>query len=98
MIEEGLLGEIEQLLAAGLRSTLTASQAIGYKEFVPVVEGKAEVEDAIKAVQQASRHYAKRQMTWFRADPRVVWIDMDELSVPEAADAALRALDCPTEP
>ena len=75
MVEAGLLEEIEQLLAAGLRSTLTASQAIGYKEFVPVVEGKSEVEDAVIAVKQASRRYAKRQMTWFRADPRVIWID-----------------------
>jgi len=96
MVERGLLEEIEALLAAGLRSTLTASQAIGYKEFVPVVEGKADLEDAISAVQLASRHYAKRQMTWFRADPRVVWIEMDGFTVEQAAIRAIGALDCPS--
>jgi tRNA dimethylallyltransferase len=94
MIDSGLLGEVERLLDAGLRATLTASQAIGYKEFVPVVEGKVDVEDAVAAVKQASRRYAKRQLTWFRADPRVSWIDMGELSLSEAADATLGTLDC----
>jgi tRNA dimethylallyltransferase len=93
MIEAGLLGEVEALLEAGLRGALTASQAIGYKEFVPVVEGKAELEDAVAAVKLASRRYAKRQLTWFRADPRIVWIDVDSMSVSQAADAALGALD-----
>jgi tRNA dimethylallyltransferase len=98
MVEAGLLGEVERLLDAGLRSTLTASQAIGYKEFVPVVEGKAELEDAVAAVKQATRRYAKRQLTWFRADPRVVWIDMGEVSLAQATDAALSAIDCPSAP
>jgi len=98
MVQAGLLDEIEQLLGAGLRPALTASQAIGYKEFVPVVEGKAEIEDAVAAVKQASRRYAKRQLTWFRADPRVQWVEMDGLSVDEAAQAALRALDCGPAP
>jgi len=96
MIDAGLLGEIQELLDAGLRSTLTASQAIGYKEFVQVVEGKTELDEAVELVKQASRRYAKRQLTWFRADPRVVWINHDDMSVSDAAEAALRALDCPS--
>jgi tRNA dimethylallyltransferase len=98
MIENGLLGEVESLLEAGLRAALTASQAIGYKEFVPVIEGKAELEDAVAAVKQASRRYAKRQLTWFRADPRITWVDVGSLSAPQAADAALGALDCEPAP
>jgi tRNA dimethylallyltransferase len=98
MIDSGLLGEVERLLDAGLRATLTASQAIGYKEFVPVVEGKVDVEEAVAAVKQASRRYAKRQLTWFRADPRIVWIDLSEISHSEAADAVLTALDCEEPP
>jgi tRNA dimethylallyltransferase len=96
MVDAGLLGEIERLLDAGLKATLTASQAIGYKEFVPVVEGRGDLEEAVDAVKQASRHYAKRQLTWFRADPRVVWIDMDASTLASAADSALRALECRT--
>jgi tRNA dimethylallyltransferase len=98
MVAAGLLEEIEGLLDTGLRATLTASQAIGYKEFVPVIEGKTELEDAVAAVKLATRHYAKRQLTWFRADPRVTWIETDDLSVAQAATAALTALDCASAP
>lgn len=93
MIERGLLGEVEQLLDEGLRDALTAVQAIGYKQLVPVVEGRASLSEAVEAIKQASRRYAKRQLTWFRADPRVYWIDVTELSTDAAADAALAALD-----
>ena len=84
MVEAGLLEEIERLLDAGLRATLTASQAIGYKEFVPVVEGKADLDEAVAAVKQATRRYAKRQLTWFRADPRSD-VDRDRPAVHRAS-------------
>jgi tRNA dimethylallyltransferase len=93
MVEAGLLGEVRRLLDAGLRDALTASQAIGYKELVPVIEEGADLGEAIGAVKRATRRYAKRQLTWFRADPRVVWIDAGNLDVTHAADAALAALD-----
>jgi tRNA dimethylallyltransferase len=93
MLSHGLLGEVESLLEAGLRQALTAAQAIGYKELVPVVDGEADLQDAVAAIKQASRRYAKRQLTWFRADPRVRWIDVTELSLTQAAEAALAALD-----
>ena len=56
---------------------------------MPVIEGKADLEEAVAAVKQASRRYAKRQLTWFRADPRVTWIETDELSVAQAATRPL---------
>jgi tRNA dimethylallyltransferase len=93
MIEGGLLGEVRGLLDAGLRDALTASQAIGYKEFVPVIEEGADLGEAVAAVKRATRRYAKRQLTWFRADPRVRWIDVGNLTVTEAADRAMAALD-----
>jgi tRNA dimethylallyltransferase len=75
MLDAGLVDEVRRLLDAGFREALTARQAIGYKEFVPVLEGDALLCEAVAAVKQASRRYAKRQLTWFRADPRVRWID-----------------------
>jgi tRNA dimethylallyltransferase len=76
MISRGLVGEVESLLAAGFRRALTAAQAIGYKELVPVVEEGADLEGAILAIKQATRRYAKRQLTWFRADKRIRWFDV----------------------
>jgi len=93
MIASGLVGEVERLLEAGFRDALTAAQAIGYKELVPVVEDGAPLGDAIETIKQASRRYAKRQLTWFKADSRIHWIDVTELSVSETADRVLSALD-----
>lgn len=93
MVDSGLLGEVEALISAGLRDALTASQAIGYKEFVPVLAGDVDVETAIEEVSRASRRYAKRQLTWFRADPRVRWIDLTSAAGSDVIEAALGTLD-----
>ncbi len=89
MMSEGLLGEVETLLAAGYRTALTATQAIGYKELVPVLEGETDPDSAVAAIKQATRRYAKRQLTWFRADRRVKWLDVTQTSPSEAAASAL---------
>jgi tRNA dimethylallyltransferase len=93
MIAAGLLGEVQRLLSQGLRDALTAQQAIGYKELVPVIESGYGLDEAVASIKQASRRYAKRQLTWFRADPRIVWLDVTESSPPKAADAAVETLD-----
>jgi len=103
MIEAGLLDEVRSLLAAGFRRALTAQQAIGYKEFVPVIEQGATLEEAVVAVKRSTRRYAKRQLTWFRADSRVHWIDLygdsgslsDQAAVSRAIQAALAVLERP---
>jgi tRNA dimethylallyltransferase len=93
MVESGLLAEVRRLLSEGLRDTLTAQHAIGYKEFVSVVEGDATLEEAVDDVKRATRRYAKRQLTWFRADPRVKWLDVTDLSLDEAASHARELLE-----
>lgn len=92
MMRAGLLGEVSRLLDAGLREAITAAQAIGYKELVPVVEGTSDLESALDAIKMASRRYAKRQMTWFRSDPRIVWLDATETVTEQLADAAEAAI------
>ena len=74
MLEQGLIQEIKDLLASGIPAKCTAMQAIGYKEFVDALAGKATLEDAARQVQQSSRHYAKRQLTWFRRNPNIHWL------------------------
>ncbi len=74
MLEEGWIDEIKGLLASGIPAKCTAMQAIGYKEFVAALEGHISIEEAAAQVQQASRHYAKRQLTWFRRNPAIHWL------------------------
>jgi tRNA dimethylallyltransferase len=74
MLEQGLLWEIEALLNQGIPTTATALQAIGYKEFFPVLTGEIPLETAVETVKQESRRYAKRQLTWFRRNPKIYWI------------------------
>ncbi len=93
MLEEGLLEEVRGLLAEGLRGALTAQQAIGYKEFVPVIEAGAPLDEAVADVKRATRRYAKRQLTWFRADPRIRWLDVTDLSPSQRLTRARRLLE-----
>ena len=74
MLEQGLLEEIRSLLDHGIPRQCTAMQAIGYKEFLPVLDGSEQLETAVEQVKQGSRRYAKRQLTWFRRNPKIHWI------------------------
>ena len=74
MLEMGLMEEIRSLLDSGIPEKCTAMQAIGYKEFVNALEGRELLSQAAEEVKKASRHYAKRQLTWFRRNPAVHWL------------------------
>ncbi len=97
MMAGGLLDEVRHLLASGCQEALTAAQAIGYKELVPVLDAgvadRPSLANAVASIQQASRRYAKRQLTWFSADPRVHWLAVDEMDTAEAADRVVELLD-----
>ena len=97
MLAAGLLDEIRGLLAAGYRDAMTATQAIGYKEFVPVVEEGTDLDEAAEAVKQATRRYAKRQIAWFGADPRVMWLDVTGMSPAETLERASALLESGAE-
>ena len=78
MLEQGLIAEIQGLLDAGIPEKCTAMQAIGYKEFVDALQGRSSMETATALVQQSSRKYAKRQLTWFRRNPAIHWLVREE--------------------
>ena len=86
MLAHGLLEEA-RLVYANRDAYHTAAQAIGYKEFFPYFEGKEPLEVCTAALKQASRNYAKRQLTWFRRMDGLIWLPAGE---PEAAEAAAR--------
>lgn len=78
MIEEGLVEETKMLVERGYDWNLTALKAIGYKELKPYLEGVSTLAEAVTILKRDSRHYAKRQMTWFRKDKRIQWLKMSE--------------------
>ncbi len=77
MMEMGLLEEAKKVYL-NRESYHTVAQAIGYKEFFPYFEGKMALSDCVQSLKQATRNYAKRQLTWFRRMPDVLWLDPQE--------------------
>ncbi len=78
MLEHGLLEEAQNLLAQGLDEKFIANQAIGYKEFFAYLRGEESLAEATEKLKQGTRRYAKRQLTWFRADRRIHWVQVGE--------------------
>ena len=74
MLADGLIDEIQGLLEKGIPEKCTAMQAIGYKEFVDALNGRCAISEATALVQQSSRRYAKRQLTWFRRNKAIHWL------------------------
>ena len=78
MLRDGLLAEVKSLCDMGLSSEMQSMQGIGYKELVPVVKGEISLEEGRRHQILDTRHYAKRQETWFRGDERTVWLEADD--------------------
>ena len=96
MMEMGLEAEVRALLEKGVDPNTTAMQAIGYKELAAALRGECSTAQAVAQIQQASRNYAKRQLTWFRRNEAIHWLYVDETT--DLTAAALRILReaCPT--
>jgi tRNA dimethylallyltransferase len=78
MMEQGLLKEAENLIP---HKSLNALQTVGYKEFFNYFDGNCTLENAIEELKKNTRHYAKRQMTWFKKDDAVQWFQPNEVAV-----------------
>lgn len=78
MLEAGLVDEVRKLLDRGLRRALTASRAIAYPEIVAHLDGATTLEDSRGHIVRNTRRFARRQMSWFRADPRIRWFDASD--------------------
>ncbi len=72
MAQQGLIDEVKSLIEKGYNRELNSMQGIGYKEIISYLMGEITLEEALDAVKQNSRHYAKRQLTWFRRDERII--------------------------
>lgn len=78
MLEEGLLDEVRSVMDMGYTKDMNSMKGIGYKEFMDYYNGVCTLEDAIEAVKQGSRRYAKRQLTWFRRDERIIMLEPEK--------------------
>ncbi|HEY5879582.1 MAG TPA: tRNA (adenosine(37)-N6)-dimethylallyltransferase MiaA [Nakamurella sp.] len=89
MVDLGLLDEVRRLEAQGLRQGVTASRALGYAQFLALLDGTCGMTEAIAATTQATRRFVRRQRSWFRRDHRMVDLDADR---PDLLDRALGAV------
>lgn len=90
MFAAGFVEEVEALLARGLVEGRTANRAIGYREVIGFLDGDRSLADAIEQTKTATRRFARRQDSWFRKDPRIVWVAHDD---PARAEVAIRAVE-----
>jgi tRNA dimethylallyltransferase len=78
MIQQGLFEEVQRLMDKGYGKDLVSMKAIGYKEVMEYLEGNESYENTVEKIKKLSRNYAKRQLTWFRRDKRIKWLDVEE--------------------
>ncbi len=90
MLNHGLLAEVKDLLDRGYRDT-NALKSVGYEEIISFLDGNlTSIEEASDLVKQNTRHYAKRQWTWFRRDQRINWIDCESLNLLQVTDIMIK--------
>ncbi len=75
MMDAGLLEEVKALLEMGAKKGMTSMDGIGYKEIISYLEGEYSLDEAVELIKKNSRNYAKRQLTWFRREKEVIWLD-----------------------
>ena len=75
MIEEGLVAEVKALKARGYDRSMVSMQGLGYKEILAYLDGEYPLEEAVRILKRDTRHFAKRQLTWFRREKCVTWVD-----------------------
>jgi tRNA dimethylallyltransferase len=93
MIEAGLVEEVSRLINLGIDANTTAMQGLGYKEIAGYLGGEYGLDEAVELLKKNTRRFAKRQYTWFRADPRIQWIDVGVQTASEVSLSIKESLD-----
>ncbi len=97
MLEKGLVGEVKWLMEKGYGKHLNSMQGLGYKEIVEYLIGQRTLEESIYILKRDTRHFAKRQLTWFRRITNVTWLEVDrydnkDILVKNICDAILEKI------
>ncbi len=90
MMEQGLVGEVSSLYNKGYTKDLVSMQGLGYKEIIDYLEGECTLEEAIYVLKRDTRHFAKRQLTWFKREKEVIWLNKSEFD--DSEDAILEKM------
>ena len=80
MLEDGLVEEVRKLMEMGCKRESTAMQGLGYKEIIAYLLGENTLDEAVYLIKRDTRHFAKRQLTWFRRERDVIWIEKDKFA------------------
>jgi len=83
MLKDGLVEEVKGLQQEGCHRGMVSMQGLGYKEILAYLEGEYDLERAVYLIKRDTRHFAKRQLTWFRREPETVWVNKDEFGYNE---------------
>lgn len=83
MLEEGLVEEVRRLMEQGCRRDMVSMQGLGYKEILDYLAGETTLEEAVRRIKQGTRHFAKRQLTWFRREKDVIWLNKPDYGYDE---------------
>ena len=84
MVEQGLVAEVERLKTMGCYKEMVSMQGLGYKEILDYLDGKQSLDDAIYIIKRETRHFAKRQLTWFKRERNVIWLEKETFEYDEA--------------
>jgi tRNA dimethylallyltransferase len=85
MMEKGLVGEVRSLLKMGIKEDAVSMQGLGYKELIPYLKKERPLKTAVEILKQETRHFAKRQITWFKTEQRIQWLDIGTFKSREGA-------------
>ena len=94
MIENGLEDEVRKLLESGLDPSSVSMQAIGYKEMIPYIKGEITLDEAAYQIKLRTRHFAKRQFTWYKREPDIIYLDRRDFSQSTEAMCAFMEEEC----
>ncbi|MBE0642856.1 MAG: tRNA (adenosine(37)-N6)-dimethylallyltransferase MiaA [Bacteroidetes bacterium] len=93
MVDAGLVEEVRGLVEAGADPAWTSLNTVGYKEVIAYLSGLVSIEQTIEAIKRSTRQYARRQLTWFRKEGRMQWLDVNESDTPAAIAERISELD-----
>ena len=93
MMEQGLVNEVRHLMAAGVSRTAQAMKGIGYKETAAYLDGECSLDEAVYEIKKATRHFAKRQLTWYRKMPYIHWFEVDGKTTEELLQEILPKIE-----